>query len=958
MAGAASSLRVLGSGRRLVSGRVHELRVLQAERQRSTRGELRVSLVLGDAGLGKSQLATELLPHSNDLAVGLTVHSCLFRGIPPVSAWAGVLGLRVDGPGNDRAELPHDADSCTQALRHHVVEWFPHLLARASADRPIVMLLDDVHHSHDAVWEMLLRLARDFPASRVYVLATARPAELAGNQRALEVLHALEQDAQLCRIQLAPLSQDDVWELATGAFRRDRVPAALVDWLMAHAQGNPRFTVGLLEALVEGGADLQAPSLGGVPDKLGRWIRTELARLDGPALILAELLAVIGDLVDPDHLAQVNRMPIEDVALTLERLVRAGTVVEQQRDRSLGYAVAHPLTREVLYSGIGGARRRVMHRRVAAALLEADRTEAARSHFDRAAWAGDGRAIDAMIKMAHRAQQRGLSSQAWATVSMLRDLLPIGDQRWLDVFGGLCRRSNWGIVDRTEHYVAEIAAVRQMQQLLAGVENLQLQADMRLWLAGVFTYGAGDLDAGEQECRQALAVCRRSGCDATARSAAIELAKMRGWAGDLRGEEVAAQQLLSEAEQAGDEQGIADALGALGHALGWQGRFDAAEDVLTRSVELATAAAHGPWRAQSLALLASFDACRGHLVSARTRWAQAAASSPRHDPLIGRCGEFIELLAGDLVMAGAHAQQAQGRDPAPPSRLPVRLACRAALAAAERGAVMEARRNLHAMSGIERTSLGVLEPLSWWAEGAVARAESRLTAAGAAFRRAAERYSAMNAHALRGFVLADLAEIAVVVGDLDTSAHVAAWAKDTARCTSAPLQSTIHLLVASWGMIGRGRHEEAARTALRAADEFSSRGYVLLAARARVAYANAIRRSDRKTAAEAAGDAATAFDACGAIVRAQQARSLLMPLSAEGQCATHAVRGPDALTRRERQVAELAAGGYTAAQIATQLLIGVRTVETHLARSYSKLGVSGKQQLVRHAAELGFRRGP
>ncbi|HEX5347408.1 MAG TPA: helix-turn-helix transcriptional regulator, partial [Pseudonocardiaceae bacterium] len=75
-------------------------------------------------------------------------------------------------------------------------------------------------------------------------------------------------------------------------------------------------------------------------------------------------------------------------------------------------------------------------------------------------------------------------------------------------------------------------------------------------------------------------------------------------------------------------------------------------------------------------------------------------------------------------------------------------------------------------------------------------------------------------------------------------------------------------------------------------------------------------------------------------------------------CTARAAPGPGSLTRRERQVAELAAGGYTASQIAARLYIGVRTVETHLARGYRKLGVSCKQQLVRRAAEFGFTPGP
>ncbi|MGH3785778.1 MAG: ATP-binding protein [Pseudonocardiaceae bacterium] len=955
-------------------GRVRELGHLQAEQQRSMLGELRVALLLGDAGLGKTRLAAELLPHGKGAAVGLTAHSCLFRGMPPFGAWADALGLQAGDPhahgvcrtcGSGlgglptlvrRAEIAHDAPSCAEALRYHFVEWIPGLVARASADRPIVMVLEDAHLVHDAVWKMLLRLARDFPASHIFVLATARPAALARNRRALEVLQALEQEAEIRRVQLAPFSRDDTRQLAEYALRRDRVPATLVDWLMAHAQGNPLFTVSLLEALVDNGADMQAPALRGVPDALARWVRTELAQLDPSALALIELLAVVGDLVDPGDLAQITGRSFEDIALALERLVRSGMVVEQQHDQFLGYRVAHPIIQEVLYTDIGGARRRVLHRRVAGTLLESGWAQAAASHFVRAAQAGDNEAITALIEMAQRAQQRGLCSQVWKTVSTLRDLLPIGDERWLEVFDALFPRSNWGVIDRTEHFVVDIAAVRRVRQLLAGVCDLQRQADVRLWLAGLFAYGVGDLAAGERECRQALTLCRRTGCDATARWAGIELAKMRSRAGDLRGAEVAARQRLSEAERAGDQRGIAEALGVLGHTLGWQGRFDAAEDVLVRSVELATASARFSWMSQSLALLASFDACRGHLVSARTRWAQAAASSPRYDPVIGGCGAFIELVAGDLVMSAAHARQAEGHDPAGRFRMPARLAGRAAIAAAERGCLTEARQHLHAMARTGSRTFGILEPLYWWAQGAVARGEGRLAVAGAAFRRSVDRYSAMNSRALRAFVLADLAEVTVMAGDSGSVQRAAAWAEDNARDTGAPIHQTLHLLAWAWALIGRGRHDQAAGVALRAADGFSSRGYLLLAARARVAYASAIRRSDRGAAEEALRNAAVAFDTCGAVMRHEQVRTLLSELGSSEPCAAEGAR--DSLTRRERQVAELAAGGYTAPQIAARLHIGVRTVETHLARSYPKLGIASKQQLVHRAAEFGFTSGP
>lgn len=964
-----SSCRTVGPAR-LVSGRVRELAVLRAERGRSVLGELRVALVLGAAGLGKTRLATELVSQDNEFATGLIAQSCLFKGMPPLGPWADALGLRVGGPDADRAcrvcgsgvgGLPalvrptrtaHDAGACADALRYHFLEWIPALVAAASITRPIVMLLDDAHRGDDAVWEMLLRLGKGYPASRVFVLATVRPAELAGNSRALEVVHALEEDGRICRVALAPFSRSDIRELMAHTLRRDRPPPELVDWLTARAEGNPRFAVGLLEEVAERGADLPALALGRVPERLARWIRTELGQLDPPDRALLEVLAVLDGPVDPDDLARIAAAPIEDVAVALERLACAGMVLEQQREGFLGYMIAHALTREVLYTDIGAARRRVMHRRVAATLVESGRTETAATHYVRAAQTGDSAAIVALIELVRRAQQHGWGSLAWQAVLPLQDLLPAGDRRWCEVFDALFQRRDGGIVDRSEHYVTEIAAVHRMRHLLLGLGGPQRQAEVRLWLAGLFAYGAGDLDAGERECRQALALCRQVGRDVAARSAAIELAKIRGWAGDLRGEEQAARELLSEAERAGDQRGIAGALGALGHALGWQGRFDAAEGVLVRSVEMATAAAHFSWRSQSLLLLACLDACRGHLVSARARWAHAAASSSEDDPKIGQCGEFIELLAGDLITAQGHARQTEHHEPA--GHLPVRLAGRAAMAAAERGALTDARRYLHAMTRITTESLGLLEPLYWWAKATVARAEGQLNTATAALHRAVEGYSAMNALALLEFALADLAEVTAIAGDPGAAASAAQRAEDNARCTGAPVHQTLSLQATAWALIGLGRREEAAQTARQAVEGFKSRGYVLLAARARVTYAHAIQRCDRRAAHDALREAAIAFQACGAIVRHQQAQSLLRQLGPEEPCASQTGYDLRSLTPRERQVAELAAGGYTASQIATRLHIGVRTVETHLARSYRKLGVSGKQQLVHRAAELGF----
>jgi len=64
--------------------------------------------------------------------------------------------------------------------------------------------------------------------------------------------------------------------------------------------------------------------------------------------------------------------------------------------------------------------------------------------------------------------------------------------------------------------------------------------------------------------------------------------------------------------------------------------------------------------------------------------------------------------------------------------------------------------------------------------------------------------------------------------------------------------------------------------------------------------------------------------------------------------------GVDALSRREREVAVLASRGETASEIAGQLFVSKRTVESHLVSVYEKLGVASKTELILRAPEFGI----
>jgi DNA-binding CsgD family transcriptional regulator len=82
-------------------------------------------------------------------------------------------------------------------------------------------------------------------------------------------------------------------------------------------------------------------------------------------------------------------------------------------------------------------------------------------------------------------------------------------------------------------------------------------------------------------------------------------------------------------------------------------------------------------------------------------------------------------------------------------------------------------------------------------------------------------------------------------------------------------------------------------------------------------------------------------------------RTTPRPLSAAGQAEGEAaaVSGPGSLTPTERRVAELAASGLTNRQLAEALFVTVKTVETHLARAYQKLGTRSRAELTRLIGE-------
>jgi DNA-binding CsgD family transcriptional regulator len=219
---------------------------------------------------------------------------------------------------------------------------------------------------------------------------------------------------------------------------------------------------------------------------------------------------------------------------------------------------------------------------------------------------------------------------------------------------------------------------------------------------------------------------------------------------------------------------------------------------------------------------------------------------------------------------------------------------------------------------------------------------------------AATRMLAMQAWPWAAFALCHLAEIGTESRSQEVTTRATAGLDEVARRLDRDLYRGFAALARAGDALVAQQHEAAAGAASEAIERipgacrlFSARAWELLGL--------ALIPLDRPSAQGALETAAVQYGACGAVARRGRTLERLRRFGHAGKRAA-ASAGDSMLTPREHDVARLAAQGHTAPEIAGTLVIGTRTVETHLVRIYAKLGVGSKRELVQRAAEFGLSR--
>lgn len=502
------------------------------------KGKAALVVILGEAGIGKTRLASELMQWARRQGIRAARAECFAAegNLPfaPIVAW-----LRTPEIGEERAGLealwkhelarlmPEDAadgapSSGQQWERRRLFEAVARGLLGSGAPR--LLMLDDAQWSDRETLEIVHYLMRYDAHAPLMILMTARVEELDEAHPLNQLRLSLQERRQLHELELAPLDKPELGLLARDVLGRD-LAAAEEDELFRQTEGNPLFIV---ETLRSGKI-----SEAGMPQTLRSVLTRRLGGLSTAARELVGVAGAIGREFRYPLLARASQMDESALVQALDELWLRRVIQIQQAD---AYNFTHGKLQEAAYEALSAPRRQLLHRKIAEA-LEAEREDPAviARHWD----AGGQSAGAVVVERLGELEKLGEYYFLLPTAYFRRDGYQVNDEimRYSKLaletsaqtdnlelqtrtnFGyGFCHFLR-GDFDEAIHYLGE--GLRLAEQ----ISYVELQLMSVTYLAAAYR-GAGRVEDCQTCAERALTLSEREGTTAYVAAARANL----GWA--------------------------------------------------------------------------------------------------------------------------------------------------------------------------------------------------------------------------------------------------------------------------------------------------------------------------------------------------------------------------------------------------------------------------------------------
>jgi tetratricopeptide (TPR) repeat protein len=379
-----------GSPHGLFVGRERELAELAGALDAARTGRGGLYLLSGEPGIGKTRLAERCADVAAARGFAVLWGRCWESGGAP-TYWPWVQVLRGAVQGCNAPALLQAASRIVAHLGQFVPElapdlpasgWAPDLpfdtpeqarvvlfdavqtvLATLASERPLLVILDDLHAADESSLLLLQYLARELQQSAALILATHRDWEMHRAPAMRRLLGGLARTSQ--HLPLHGLAEPEVARFMEAGARGAVQPRSLVSAVHRTTGGNPFFLQEVVR-LLETRGHYEAPPQPvdeplGVPLRVRETVRRRLESLSGRCSAMLPVAAVVGHEFDRVVLGQVCGVSSEPLLSLLDEAVGAGVLVHLGGHR---YKFSHGIIREALCDAIPAGERARVHARV------------------------------------------------------------------------------------------------------------------------------------------------------------------------------------------------------------------------------------------------------------------------------------------------------------------------------------------------------------------------------------------------------------------------------------------------------------------------------------------------------------------------------------------------------------------------------------------------------------------
>ena len=418
-------------------GREAELATLEDALIDAAQGDGKFVAISGEAGIGKSRLATAVRQRALRLGYVVTWGGCAAMDLAvPYLPFLEAIGKELSRA--DLGEVTERLGSLASDLAALFPQLHPEpvlagrrepdkgrlfeamiiLLGALARGSPLLLIIEDLHWADPASRELVEYLARRVSSLPLLIVVTYRSDELSRGHPLMPMIRGWRQGQLATTLELSPLTPGECAAMAAEIFK-DETSDEFRDYLFEQSEGSPFALEEFLKEAIDSGAifltdhgwNRKAIDQLPLPRAVADVILARVERLDDEVVGVLQSAAVLGRSFAYDVLTAATGLPVHTVRRAVETAVSA-QLLEPDPAMRAGFRFRHALTRSAVYEAILSPTREALHLGTARALRSAGAPAAEIAHHLLSA----GQEAEALPECV-RAAEDAMAALAWPTAA-------------------------------------------------------------------------------------------------------------------------------------------------------------------------------------------------------------------------------------------------------------------------------------------------------------------------------------------------------------------------------------------------------------------------------------------------------------------------------------------------------------------------------------------------------------